>query len=195
MKPVLYIAIGILIGLLMAGLIFYTSRAPEGQPVTLMPTPTARPIVVYLSGAVRRPGVYSLPDGSRLSEAIIAAGGLLEGTDLTNVNLAELLVDGQQVTIQPPEGQEAPTPVFIISGGGMATQVPIPQQSELLDLNSATASQLIALPGIGPSTAQLIVDYREQNGYFTQVEDLLNVPGIGTATLNTIRPYITVIPR
>jgi competence protein ComEA len=194
MQRVVDIVIGLLIGLLMAGLIFYTSQSPKGEPVTLMPTPTARPIVVYLSGAVQRPGVYSLPGGSRMSEAIIAAGGLMEGADIKDVNLAQLLEDGQKININAGEGAVVPTPGLTISGSGIATSVPVIQPSGLINLNTAGLQELIDLPGIGPSTAQLILNYRQENGPFTQVEDLLNIPGIGAATVNTIRPYVTVTP-
>jgi competence protein ComEA len=189
LKTILQMVIGIFIGLLVAGLLYLTMRAPAGKPVELLPSPTPEPIVVYVTGAVQRPGVYKIPRDGRLMDAIQQAGGFQEGADLTQVNLAEKLEDGAQIVI--PGAPDVPTPQLIIGGGGLLV-TPTPPAGQLVNLNTAGVELLEQLPGIGPTTAQKIVDYRDENGPFTRVEDLLKIPGIGPSTLDEIRGLITV---
>ena len=193
MKKIIEIAAGILLGLLLgllvAGLLYQTTRAPTGEPVALLPSPTPEPIMVYVTGAVERPGVYRVPRDGRLVDAVVLAGGFLEGADVTQINLAEKLEDGQQIEI--PGLSEFPTPQLTIGGGGLLV-TPTPSAGGLINLNTAAQEQLEALPGIGPSTAQKIIEYRDENGPFERVEDLLKIPGIGPETLEEIRPLITV---
>jgi competence protein ComEA len=175
MKTVFNITYGLLIGLLAAGIIWLTASKPRGEPVTLLPTSTSGALTVYVSGAVATPGVYTLPDGSRLDAAVQAAGGLLPGAEAEKINLAALLEDGQQIEV----------PGVIDTGHINAGRV---------DINTASASELDALPGIGPTTAQAIVDYRLQNGPFQFIQDIQKVPGIGPTTYDRIKDYITVGP-
>jgi competence protein ComEA len=189
MKNILNIVIGIFIGLAAAGLLYLTGRAPQGQPVTLMPTPTPAPIVVYVTGAVNRPGVYRLPLDSRMVEAIQQAGGFLPSALISSVNLADKVVDGQQIVVQG--GADVPTPVLTIGGEGILV-TPTPVLGELLNLNTATWEQIDALPGIGPSTAKAIVQYRTDNGPFQVLEDLLNVPFVGPGILDGIRGLVVI---
>jgi competence protein ComEA len=193
MKKILEIAagilFGILLGLLVAGLLYQTTRAPTGEPVTLLPSPTPEPIMVYVTGAVQRPGVYQVPRDSRLVDVVALAGGFLEGADVTQINLAEKLEDGQQIAI--PGVSDFPTPQLTIGGGGLLV-TPTPPASGPINLNTATQTQLEALPGIGPSTAEKIIQYREDNGPFERVEDLLKIPGIGPETLDKIRSLVKV---
>ncbi len=191
MKTILQVVVGILIGMVMAGMLYLTVRAPAGKPVELLPSPTPEPIYVYVTGAVNRPGVYKLPRESRLVDAIQQAGGFLKGADLTQVNLAAKVKDGEQIVI--PGAKDVPTPQLVIGGSGLLV-TPTPPAGELVNLNTASLELLDQLPGIGPSTAQKIVDYREENGPFTQVEDLLKIPGIGPATLENVRELVTVGP-
>lgn len=191
MKTILQVVIGIFIGLLVAGLLYITMRAPAGKPVELLPTATPDPIVVYVTGAVQRPGVYKVPPDSRLVDAIQQAGGFQEGADLTQVNLAEKVEDGQQIVIAGATG--VPTPQLIIGGGGILV-TPTPPAGQLVNINTADVSLLEKLPDIGPTTAQKIVDYRTENGPFTRVDDLLKIPGIGPSTMDKIRGLITVGP-
>ena len=191
MRKILELIIGIFIGLILAGLLYLTVRAPAGKPVELLPTPTPEPIMVYVTGAVQRPGVYKVPRDSRLVEVIQQAGGFLEGADLTQVNLAEKVDDGAQIVI--PGAKNIPTPQLIIGGSGILV-TPTPPAGQLVNLNTASADLLDKLPGIGPTTAQKIVDYRKQNGLFTRVDDLLKIPGIGPSTLDEIRGLVTVGP-
>lgn len=189
MKRVVDIVAGILVGLLAAGAIFLSARAPSGQPVELLPTVSPQPIVVYVLGAVERPGVYALPPNSRVIDAIQAAGGFSAVAVTTDVNVAALLRDGQQLVI--PGSGELPTPVFVIGDSGlMVTPTPIP--GDPVNINTADLALLDTLPGIGPTTAQRIIDFREANGPFRQVDDLLKVAGIGPVTLERLRPLITV---
>ncbi|OIO85465.1 MAG: hypothetical protein AUK01_06085 [Anaerolineae bacterium CG2_30_57_67] len=146
-------------------------------------------MVVYVTGAVVRPGVYSLPQQSRLLDALQAAGGPTDNADMSQVNIAEMLEDGQKIEI--PGAGEIATPVFILDDNGLlGTATPV--TGALININTADAALLDTLPGIGPSTAQKIIEYRDQNGVFATVEDLLKVPGIGPSTLENLRPLITV---
>jgi competence protein ComEA len=191
MKKIVDIVIGIFIGLLVAGGLFLTTRSPSGQPVVLLPSPTPEPIMVYVTGAVKRAGVYKLPPDSRMVEAVQAAGGFTEGADLNLVNLAAALKDGEQIVI--PGLSTLPTPILTIGDNGLLVTA-TPFAGTPININTADATLLETLPGIGPTTAQKIVDYREENGPFTRVEDLLKIPGIGPTTLDEIRGLITVGP-
>jgi len=189
MKNIFNIVIGILIGLLAAGLLYLTVRAPQGQPVQLLPSPTPAPIVVYVTGAVNRPGVYRLPLDSRVVEAVQQAGGFMPGADIAQVNLADRVEDGQQIVI--PGGKDIPTPQLTIGGNGLLV-TPTPPAGQPLNINTATADQFDQLPGIGPTTAKAIVDYRTANGNFKVLEDLLKIPGIGPSTLEQIRGLVVI---
>jgi competence protein ComEA len=189
MKRIVDVVAGLLVGLLAAAALFLATRAPDGLPVELLPTVSPEPIVIYVLGAVQRPGVYSLPPNSRILNAIEAAGGFSEQAIVTEVNVAERLKDGQQLII--PGNGELPTPQFVIGSNGLvATLTPSP--GDPVNINTADIASLDTLPGIGPTTAQRIIDYRNDNGPFAIVDDLLKVPGIGSTTLETLRPLITV---
>lgn len=174
-KIFLYITYGILVGLLAAAGIWLAASPPRGEPVTLLPTPTSSNITVYVSGAVVSPGVYSLPAGSRVEDAVNAAGGFAPGAEQDSINLATIVVDGQQIDV----------PGVVNTSRVNAGRV---------NINKASAEELDALPGIGPTAAQAIVDYRLQNGNFANIQDIQNVPGIGPATYEKIKDYITVGP-
>jgi competence protein ComEA len=132
-------------------------------------------LVVDVVGAVRRPGVYRLRSGARVQDAVARAGGLTRRADPLTVNLAAPLADGEQVVVSA-RGSPA-------AGGGAAPGAP-------LSLNTATAEQLDALPGIGPVTAQKIVEYRKQHGGFASVADLDAIPGIGPARLQNLEGLV-----
>ncbi len=193
MKRIVDIFIGTLLGILAAVFIFLvvflTARAPAGQPIELQPTVSPQPIVVYVLGAVRYPGVYSLAPDSRVIDAVQAAGGFLDSALVVEVNVASRLEDGQRLQI--PGTGELPTPAFIIGDGGLFL-TPTPFEGALININTADIALLDTLNGIGPSLAQRIIDYREANGPFQIVDDLLKVSGIGPTTLDKIRPLITV---
>ena len=148
-------------------------------------------MVVHVAGSVVAPGVYELPGGSRLHQAIQAAGGLLSDADPGVLNLAALLHDGDRVFV-PRVGEQIPTIALPSSGVGAAspTGVGSAVPAQPVDLNRATAAELDALPGVGPSTAAAIVAHREQNGPFGSIDDLLQVRGIGPAKLDALRGLV-----
>ncbi|MFT4220258.1 MAG: helix-hairpin-helix domain-containing protein [Microbacterium sp.] len=139
-------------------------------------------VYVHVSGAVRAPGLYRLRDGSRVVDAIAAAGGFTKRADDAAVNLARVVADGEQLVV--PKRGEASTPV--------AGASPPAAGDGLVNLNTATEAELDTLPRIGPAMAQRILQWREANGRFTSVEDLLAVPGIGEKTVESLRPLVTV---
>lgn len=191
MKQAGYLLAGLLVGFLLAGLLLVATRLPSGRPVTLEPPPTKAPIEVHVVGAVLRPGLYMFPEGSRVQDAIEAAGGLTSEADLTNLNLAAKLEDGQQLEIGGASAGAAtpkPTAGFrVIPSGPTATP-----GADLININTASADKLATLPGIGPTIAQRIVDYRTAHGPFTRTQDLMNVAGIGLSTYDAIKNLITV---
>lgn len=139
-----------------------------------------REVVVHVAGAVTQPGLYRLPEGSRVDDAIAEAGGAKPKAALDLVNLASPLADGQQVVV-PLRGSAAAAPA---EGDGAAAS------GTKVHLNSATLEQLDELPGVGPVTAQQILSYREANGAFRSVDELDAVPGIGPARLEQLRPLV-----
>ena len=140
--------------------------------------------VVHASGAVRAPGVYRLDPGARVVDLLEAAGGPGDGLDLDRLNLASPLTDGSRIWF-PVRGERAPSVESDPIATGAIDPAPI-------DLNRATASQLDALPGVGPSTAGAIVAHRAENGPFRSVDDLLAVKGLGPAKVEALRSLVTV---
>jgi competence protein ComEA len=188
------IALVAVVGVTVAGAGFWYVRSlpapvqvrsgPSGALVAA-PTASASPatvILVDVAGWVRRPGVYEFAEGARVIDAIDAAGGARPGAVLSSLNLAAPLVDGTQVLV-PKESQSAPTTE---TGTGTSGA------TGLVNVNSATNAELETLPGIGEVIAQAIVDHRTENGPFTSVEQLVDVSGIGDATLEDIRELVTV---
>src|SRR5574341_1530255 len=178
MKSALYMASGVLFGLFLAALIWIVARGPSGEPVTLRPAPTQRPVVVQITGAVPRPGVYALPEGSRVQDVIAAAGGFLAEAEKSQINLAALLEDGQKLDIPYIEGG---SPVLPTPGPTVVAAT-----TDLININTASQSELESLPQIGPTTAQKIIEYRQQNGAFLSIEDIMNVAGIGPGIFDSI---------
>jgi len=177
-------ASGVMFGLFVAALIWVVARNPSGEAVTLRPGPTETPIVIHVTGAVPRPGVYALPQGARVQDAISAAGGFLADADKTGINLARVVEDGEQLDILFVEGAS-----FVIPTPGDEV---VTSGTELIDINTASQAELESLPGIGPTTAVKIIEYREANGPFLNTEDIINVSGIGPGTYERIKDLITV---
>ena len=153
-------------------------------------------VVAHAAGAVVRPGVYALDPTARVDDLVRAAGGLAPDADGARINLAAPLADGARVYV-PRVGEDEAPPVVGSDGGPSIAIDPdgAPTDEELaapIDLNTATEAELDELPGVGPSIAAAIVAFREQNGGFAAVEDLLDVRGIGEARLAEIRPLVTV---
>lgn len=167
--------------------------APVAAPVVALPSASLSPsasssaspagdVVVEVVGKVRDPQVVTLPKGSRVQDALEAAGGVKPGVNTTDQNLARLLVDGEQIRI----GLSS-TPSPVTAGG-----TPPPSPGGLIDINTATAEMLEQIPGVGPVLAQRIIAYREANGGFQTVEQLTEVSGIGEATFAQMQAMVTV---
>lgn len=158
--------------------------APPAAPPTETAT-TAAPVVVDVVGAVRRPGLYRLAQGTRIADAVARAGGATPKADLALINLAAPLADGEQVVV-PRRGSAAPGAAGGASGSGASGAAP----AGPVHLSTATLEQLDSLPGIGPVTAQKILDYRQKQGAFTSVDELDAVPGIGPARLDQLEDLV-----
>lgn len=208
--------LGVVIGLLLVGLVCAGWAVLRARPVAIASppivrstatqattgpssgvaprsaAPTAAPIMVHVLGAVKKPGVVTLPERSRVSDAIEAAGGLQRGAEPGELNLAQVLTDGQQIVIgtkKQPSGE--------VRDGSGGTQPSGGHESASgtgaeVNLNTATQSQLEELPGVGPVTAGKIVAWREEHGRFSRVEELQEIDGIGPKTFAQIAPHTRV---
>lgn len=180
-------AIALLAVVLVAGAgVWYVRSLPGAVEVTApVPAPAITPspglLVVHVAGRVRSPGVYELPVGARVVDAIEAAGGPRKDAALDGLNLAAPLADGQQVLV-PAEAPAVET--------GEAGMTPIP--APLVNLNTASLEELETLPGIGPVLAQRISEYRQRTGPFTSIEQLMEVSGIGEKRFEALREVVTV---
>lgn len=163
------------------------------DPATVSAEPSGRPapgsaatgeVTVDVAGKVRRPGIAVLPPGSRVVDAVEAAGGARRDVDLASLNLARLLVDGEQILVG------VPVPVGVV--GSLGATPATGQAGPLVNLNTADVAALETLPGVGPVTAEAIASWRTEHGGFTAVEELLEVDGIGDATLAEIAPHVTI---
>ena len=192
MKNALTVLLGVMAGFALAGVLFFVSRAPAGEAILLQPAPTKSPLAVHVIGAVPRPGLYEFVEDARVQDAIDAAGGLLASADVSSINLAALLEDGQQLNIPYKSGQEPVegTPSLELPNSEPTSAAPV--NTELININTATKEELDSLPGIGPTIAQRIIDYRDTNGPFNTIDDIKNVSGIGPSTFEQIKDLITV---
>jgi competence protein ComEA len=200
----------ILLGLLLAiiiisgGLIYYAFSEKKADvafklqegPAVPVAAPVAqeqtKKMVVYVTGAVKNPGVYTLEDGMRVKDAIDLAGGILPEADLLRLNLAKKLHDEDKLYV-PKIGEvssEQPGQESLIVADG--TGGIISYSDGKININTASLSELDTLPGIGPTTAQKIIDYRTQNGPFKSIEDIKNVSGIGEKKFEQIKDKIKV---
>ncbi len=158
-----------------------TAEAPQFALSTTTPVTTAPPeLVIDVEGKVAKPGIVTLPKGSRVVDAIKAAGGVKGKADTSSLNMARKIDDGEQILVGVAPAVDASAPGAVGAPGAK------------VNLNTATAEQLDSLPGVGPVTAKSILDWRTKNGHFAKVEDLLDVKGIGQATLDDLRDLVTV---
>lgn len=168
-------------GLIASAVILLIARRPSGVPLTLYPPPTPQPYLVHVDGAVNKPGVYPVERGSRVNDAIQAAGGVTESANLHDINLAAPIKDGQKIYI--PSIYEITTPPATDQNA-----------SAWIDLNHASLEELMTLPGIGEDRAKEIIRYRDSHGGFKTIEELLNITGIGKATFEKIKPFVFITP-
>jgi competence protein ComEA len=159
-------------------------KAAALPSITVPEIPSVAPIVVIdVAGKVNKPGVYKLPSGSRAIDAITAAGGAKKGVDLSDINLAHTLTDGEQIIVGAPK--------VVVSSKGKKTSGKV-KLSGPLNINTATAAQFDALPGIGPVMAARIITYREKNGPFKAITDLRKVSGMGASKFAQIQDQIRI---
>ena len=159
------------------------SATPAGAPPPVGTNPSGT-VVVDVAGKVRRPGVATLPAGSRVVDALRKAGGARPGVDLSTLNLARVLTDGEQILV----GVAAAPGV----AASASSEPGASSSGSLVNLNTATLDQLDSLPGVGPVTAQKILDWRTAHGAFTAIDELLEVDGIGEKTLADMAPHLTL---
>ena len=178
---------GLALVLLAGGLYLLTQRLTRPRPLEIrldgQPAPEIR---IYVTGAVTKPGVYTLRDGDRVGDAVQAAGGAAPDADLERLNLAKRLHDEDQVTV-PRVGEAPAAPVSLDANAGLSTA-----PTGVIDLNAATVAELDTLPGIGAAYAQRIVESRQRDGRFRSVEDLLERKLVPRATYDRIKDRVTV---
>lgn len=188
MRSLLNITFGAFCGLFGAGILLLVTSKHRGEPITLEPPPTPAPIVVHVTGAVNDPGVISLSQGSRIQDAITAAGGFTDHADIQNLNLAAYLEDGKYIqvpaiatitaTIENP-----PLPTWGVRSFVIDSKI---------NINTASQQELESLPFIGSEYALRIIAYRNANGPFETIEAIQEVYGIGPKTFENIKDLITV---
>ncbi|MGC8779875.1 MAG: ComEA family DNA-binding protein [Anaerolineae bacterium] len=186
-----------LIWLAVLGGVLFLTRRPSGEPIEIIPPPTPAapapatstpgPLRVDVAGAVNAPGIYTVPHGSLVADAIAAAGGPAADADLDRINKAVALYDGAQVYV-PHSAQPIPSPITLPTPTVATRSMQVAGPDKRINLNTATLEELDALPGIGPATAQRIIDGRP----YAAVEDLLRVKGIGQATFDKLKDLVTV---
>jgi competence protein ComEA len=159
------------------------AAAPSAGDATTGSPEAAGEVTVDVTGRVRRPGIVVLDVGARVVDALEAAGGARPGVDLASLNLARVLVDGEQLVVGQPAPAAPAVPSATSTSAGPTT---------LVNLNTASETELESLPEVGPVTAQAIIGWRDEHGGFTSVDELLEIDGIGEATLAQISPYVTV---
>lgn len=170
-------------GLLGAGLLVALNANPRGEPVRLLPPPTPAQLTVHITGAVESPGVYVVAPGSRIQDAVSAAGGFMEDAAQDALNLAKLVSDGQQIYV-PKIGEPIPTAQNNSVSPALDGSFPI-------NINTAGFDDLQTLPGIGPVKARSIITYRIEHNEFTSIEEIMQVPGIGPTTFESLKNLIS----
>ena len=174
-----------LVAILFATFLFTNTRgravAQESAKPTLTMPAVAKTILIHVAGKVKRPDVYPLLAGSRVSDAIKAAGGAQKGVDLGDINLARVLVDGEQVYVG-----------YVAKVSSSSSKSSKTRFTGVINVNRATKAEFDSLTGIGPVIASRIINYRNANGPFLALDDLLKVSGIGSKTLERIRPRLSL---
>lgn len=173
----------------------------KGPPIIIDDPRNDATILVDVSGSVRTPGVYVLSGSARVQDALTAAGGTLPSADLSSINLARRLQDEDRLVI-PYQPDSDATPASISTGDVQVTAPPSPggivrihesSTADLIDINTASATDLDSLPGIGPAIAKRIIDYRTENGPFESIDQLVEVDGVSERMVDELRPLVTVV--
>lgn len=160
---------------------------------TILEKQEIKQIIVHVTGYVEKEGIVQLEEGARIADAIQASGGETLDADLSKINLAYKLKDGQKIYIPSVIDQEEDLEYVTAKSGNTVSEEEIEQGGEsMVNINTASQTELETLTGIGPSTAEKIIEYRKQNGEFKSVEDIRNVSGIGESRYNNIKDKITV---
>lgn len=188
MKNFRGIAIGVVCGLLGAGLLLLASSQPRGEPIRLIPPPTQAPMIVHVAGSVNKPGVQHMPAGTRVKDAIEKCGGLSDQADANLINLALPLHDGMQIWVPAVQTGEGDSPAY----SGTVEDHLVVTEGQLININTASQAELETLSGIGPVLAGAIIQFRRENGPFEKTSDIQSVAGIGPATYEKIKSSITV---
>lgn len=198
MKKIWQSGLWLIAGILAVGILYLTAGKPRGESITLTPPPAPGELSVHVIGAVNKPGVYQLPPGSRVLDAVNAAGGFSSDANQQSSNLAAFLQDGEQVIILA--NAPTATPILVspvtetqVINGLEAQSTPFPSNpGGLININTASAELLETLPGVGPVTAAYIIAYREANGGFKSIDEILEVSGIGPVKFAGIKDLITI---
>ncbi len=201
-RPLILLVVGLVAAGLGAWWLFRPQTVPPeltlpmarpAPSVTERPSTVAADVAIHVTGRVAAPGVYLLDPGSRVQDAVDAAGGAVEGADLQRVNLAAPVEDGMQIWVPGPD--EDPPVIVGPSGpptGASSQPTGDGESAPLVEVNRASAAELEVLPGVGPATAAAIIAHRDEHGSFATVDDLIDVRGIGPAKLEAIRPLVSV---
>ncbi|MBN1315232.1 MAG: helix-hairpin-helix domain-containing protein [Anaerolineales bacterium] len=186
-------ALGVILTVLILIIAYLLTHTPATAPIEIIPpaptvtpepSPTPGPLVVYVTGAVKEPGVVTIEPDARIENAVKAAGGLADNANLQAINLADPVTDGQHIHVYA-EGEEIQV---------MQSARSSPASTGPVNINTATQDVLTTLPGIGNVTAENIIKYREENGPFERIEDIQNVPGIAEGKFDGCKELITVGP-
>lgn len=166
----------------------------SNQNTKQMSQDTEKIVIVHITGSVKNPGIVKLKEGSRIEDAIEAAGGLTENADISNVNLAYVLDDGTKIKIPNLDDEDIGDEDVVSkdSGEGIIQDDEKTTNTNIVNINKATENELSTLPGIGNSLATRIVEYRKQNGNFKTIEDIKNVSGIGESKFANIKDFISI---
>ena len=166
----------------------------SNQNTKQMSQDTEEIVIVHITGSVKNPGIVKLKEGSRIEDAIEAAGGLTENADISNVNLAYVLDDGTKIKIPNLDDEDIGDEDVVSkdSGEGIIQEDEKTTNTNIVNINKATENELSTLPGIGNSLATRIVEYRKQNGNFKTIEDIKNVSGIGESKFANIKDFISI---
>ncbi len=188
------ILLGTFLGLAFSAVIVLVAQSPRGEPIAIPPTSTPSPIVVYVSGAVKSPGLISLMPGDRVSNAVEKAGGFTLDADQSQINMAAKLTDGDKIFVPSLSDQATKMAVNATQGalGMKAKNTDTPVPSFPININTASQQASESLPNIGPTKAADIIEYRNLHGPFLKIDDIQNVPNIGPYTFDKIRDLITI---